>query len=283
MSAIQFTNEYVAELVSNLTAVATTIPLKSGHGANFPVVAVGEEKHFFVTVVDKNGNREIVKIIKRASGSDTLTVGSSVSDQSSGNVSGRAQEGTTALAITSTDDHAVVLRLTAGIMEWIANAIPAGEIILFEKDTAALGYTLKTDVDDGLVYVTRGSGASGETGGTAKSGGTWTQPGHTHTGPSHAHSGPSHTHNMASHTHLVSGQTQGPGRPYAGAAIDHAAPYYNDHAHNLSITSQGPSTNTTSAAGTGDTGLSGTGNTGSGATANTWRPTGRNFTRQQRN
>lgn len=123
MSEIQFTNQYPAELASDLTAIASSLSLKSGHGDNFPAIAQGQDKYFMVTVVDKNGNREIVKIIQRASGSDTLVVGSSIADQPSGNVSGRAQEGTTALAVTYTDDHLIELRLTAGIMQGITNQI----------------------------------------------------------------------------------------------------------------------------------------------------------------
>lgn len=125
MASIQFSNQYAAELASSLTVGATTIALKSGHGANFPVIANGQDKYFKVTVVDKNGNREIVKIIQRASGSDTLVVGSSMSDQPSGNVSGRAQESTSALAVTYTDDHVIELRLTAGIMQDMADQLAA--------------------------------------------------------------------------------------------------------------------------------------------------------------
>jgi hypothetical protein len=265
MSAIQFKNQYVMELSTDCTAVATTLTLKSGHGdLGCPAIETGQEKHFFITLVNSAGSREIIKVIKRPSGSDVVTIGSSVADQTTGNVSGRAQEGTSALAVTASSDHAVVLRLTAGIMDWVASAIPAGDIILFEKDTAALGYTLKTDVDDGLVYVTKGSGASGEAAGTNKSGGTWMQPGHTHTGPSHTHTGPSHTHDTGSHSTsmLAAGNPGGTGLTYALNITGHTA---------------------TSAAGTGGTGAAGTGATGESGTSATWRPTGRNFTRQQRN
>jgi hypothetical protein len=273
MSAIQFKNQYVMELASDLTAGATTLTLKSGHGdLGCPAVETGQEKHFFVTLVNSVGSREIIKIIKRTSGSDILTVGSSMADQSTGNVSGRAQEGTTALAVTASSDHAVVLRLTAGIMDWVASAIPAGEIILFEKDTAALGYTLKTDVDDGLVYVTRGSAAGGETAGTSKAGSTWTQPGHTHTGPDHAHTGPSHTHDVPyGGGALLAGNTVGLNPVLGGGTY-----YY-------FLTNTATIYGTIPAAGTGNTGAAGTGDTGAGATADTWRPSGRNFTRQQRN
>lgn len=54
-------------------------------------------------------------------------------------------------------------------------AIPVGEIILFEKDTAVFGYDLLTDVDDMTVMITKGSGAGGKVGGAEQ--GLW---GHTH-------------------------------------------------------------------------------------------------------
>lgn len=263
MSAVQFSNAFAAELASSLTVGATALSLKSGHGAKFPAIAQGQDKYFMIAVVDKNGNREFIKIIQRTSGSDTLIVGSSMSDQPGGNVSGRAQEGTTALAITYTDDHVVEMRLTAGVMEWVANAIPAGEIILFDKDTAAIGYTLKTDVDDGLVYVTKGSAGGGDTGGGSKTGGTWTQPSHTHTGPSHTHTGPSHTHTFTSSVPSNILGAAGGGNNVGDSFHTHSG--------------------TTAASGTGATGAGGTGATGASATVNTWRPTGRNFTRQQRN
>ena len=54
--------------------------------------------------------------------------------------------------------------------------VPAGEIILFEKDTAVTGYTLQVDEDDKLVFISKGSVAGGETGGGDHSTGTWTLP-----------------------------------------------------------------------------------------------------------
>lgn len=69
-------------------------------------------------------------------------------------------------------------------------SIPANEIILFDKDTAVAGYTLQTDKDDYLAFITKGSGAGGQTGGADHSTGTWTQPDHALTVdeiPSHNH------------------------------------------------------------------------------------------------
>jgi len=45
-------------------------------------------------------------------------------------------------------------------------SVPKNEIILFEKDTVVLGYTLLSDVDDEVIYITKGSAAGGTAGGT---------------------------------------------------------------------------------------------------------------------
>ena len=136
--------------------------------------------------------------------------------------------------------------------------IPSGEIILFEKNTAVTGYTLQTDKDDMVVYITKGSAAGGATGATDKSGGTWNQPNHTHTGPSHTHSyvvwrGGYSTAGAASNGYLCLVYTGG------------STPYYQSGANR-----------------SGTTGSGGNGNTGSSSTATSYRPPGRNFTRQAR-
>lgn len=126
-------------------------------------------------------------------------------------------------------------------------SVPTGEIILFEKDTAVLGYTLKTDKDDMVIFVTKGSGAAGETGGTDKTGGTWTQPDHTLT-----------VDEMPAHTHDIEGTNSTPdgfkGTLSAGF-----------QAYGADVPTK---------------------STGGGSAHNhgtTWRPAGRNFTRQERN
>jgi len=80
--------------------------------------------------------------------------------------------------------------------------IPRLSVVLFEADTAVVGYTLLTGVNDSLVYVTKGSSNQGEAGNTWKLDSTWTQPQHRHSLNSHTHSA-SHIHTLGSHTHTV--------------------------------------------------------------------------------
>ena len=217
------------------------------------------------------------------------------------------------------DEDGNEIQLTAAGILNQSHSVPSGEIILFEKDTAVAGYTLQTDKDDMVVYITKGSVAGGESGAADKTGGTWTQPNHTHTGPSHTHTGPSHTHTGPSHTHTgpshnhkwydAKHNTVDGDQSYnAAGSLQELAYFQKNPGHNAIIcqddinralegaseydlyTSNDGTGNTgaggtgaTGAGGTGATGAGGTGATGGGATANTWRPSGRNFTRQQRN
>jgi len=168
--------------------------------------------------------------------------------------------------------------------------VPSGEIILFEKDTNVVGYTLLTTIDDSLVYITKGSAAGGEAGGSTKAGSTWTQPNHQHPTQSYALSIseiPSHNHGGytgyydLSHSHSFTGTTP----QYGLSGLDGSYGQYlfgsgsstsplgissSSGNHRHSISSQGGG------------GAHNHGLTSGSATASTWRPRGRNFTRQQR-
>lgn len=137
--------------------------------------------------------------------------------------------------------------------------IPLGTTLLIDSDTAVLGYTIETDLDDMLIYVTKGSGAGGEAGGTDKIGGSWTQS-HTHTVASGTVPG------VAAHTHVGPGGLSFVVRP--GGQIEGAG----DNATTSAVTGSntGSSTSHNHGGVTGD------------ATGDTWRPAGRNFTRQSR-
>lgn len=181
------------------------------------------------------------------------------------------------------------------------NDVPLNTVLLIESDTALTGYTLLTNKDDMTVYISKGSGAGGESGGSDKSGGTWTQPNHTHSQPTHVHNVGTHVHSVGSHTHSTSGMTLswsqmpahshgisdtdcsgGGGDSEAGTGfkeISTVAGSSGSHTHGNTGSGTGntgnPSGSTNTASGGGDT-------TGGGASANSWRPRGRNFTRQQR-
>jgi hypothetical protein len=87
-------------------------------------------------------------------------------------------------------------------------SIPYGEEILFESDIAIVNYELTVEEDDGLLYVTKGSAAGGNVGGSLRTGSTWTQPAHSHVAdiePSgeHTHDA-AHTHSF-NHEHTLTG------------------------------------------------------------------------------
>ena len=165
------------------------------------------------------------------------------------------------------------------------NDVPTGSIILFESDVAITGYSLLTDQDDMVVYITKGSAAGGETGGTLKSAGSWTQPNHTHgitAAADHTHTTGSHAltiSEMPAHTHTTNVKLdRGPGT--LGNAVYGDEPIYGEANLPSSSVGGGATHNhgATGMAGNHDHG----GNTQGDATVDTWRPRGRNLTRQQK-
>lgn len=155
-----------------------------------------------------------------------------------------------------------------GTLSYVYASVPSGEIILFDEDTAVTGYTLLTNHDDLLVYITKGSAAGGEAGGTNKSAGTWTQTTHDHGGYTGYHTLtlsqiPSHRHGTEPYGYSFICSV-GTGGTIRGGDNYRLVPYTgytggsSGHRHSLgSITADG--------------------------TPNTWRPLGRCFTRQQKN
>lgn len=193
---------------------------------------------------------------------------------------------------------------SSGNCSWTPKSVPSGKIILFESNTVINGYTLLTDFNDGLVYITKGSAAGGETGGNNKSGGTWALA------TSHSHSinaVTNHSHttqskvlsvgHMPQHRHttaydngyqnkgavavttfgcsLKTGYDYGDGRSYY--MVGHSdSPNVGQSSY--SGGGAGHDHGSTYGAGGHDHG----GVTGSASLGSSWRPYGRNYTRQRR-
>lgn len=129
--------------------------------------------------------------------------------------------------------------------------IPQGETILFQSDVDVLGYTMETDIDDEVVYISSG-GAGG-----LKPGSTWTQTAHNHKYQDYQGGNVWHLFNSS------------------GVGQTIAAFGYGNSVLSLGITmgvsGGNPSTK------------QGDFWTDNQATPNTWRPKGQNFTRQTKN
>jgi hypothetical protein len=168
--------------------------------------------------------------------------------------------------------------------------INSGDDILFVEDTARTGYTLLTSIDDALIYITKGSGAGGDAGGSYKSGGTWTQPSHNHgitSVSNHYHSTASHAlsiNEMPIHSHSQyrwnwKDGVGGGSHAYAEGSWGGSGGAY-IVSNGVGSTGAGWTHNhgNTNSTGGHDHG----GATGNGATASSWRPRGLNVTRQRR-
>lgn len=121
----------------------------------------------------------------------------------------------------------------------------AGTKVVFYQDTAPTGWTIVNTLDDKLLFITKGSGAGGQTGGGVHSTGTWTLSGVSVSVDSHTLT----VAEMPEHTHPLNGYiTSGGDRGY-------------------------PNTGTTSGGTSGSTGGGGGHVHPSTVTfANTWRP-----------
>lgn len=184
-------------------------------------------------------------------------------------------------------------------------SIPLNSKVLFESDTAVIGYTLRTNLDDALVYIEKGSAAGGEPGNAFKSGSTWdigTQLTHTHsitTESAHNHSTSNATISstqMPSHSHYFCSGPAGGGSYIQFIRSDGGKYDYHLYsaAHNYSATDStygrrgvsgysgaGGGHNHSNVVATGSHNHGG--NTVTGPTlGSSWRPYGRNFTKQQK-
>ena len=142
-------------------------------------------------------------------------------------------------------------------------SIPVNAILLFESNVALAGYALLTDIDDEIVYITKGPGGDNGDGGTSF--GTWTQDPHIH---------------AIKHTISVDEMPQ------------HTHPPQSGFANFMSTTgssvgeggdSYGTFQNTGSTGGGQQMGGGGGFPSEETSPPSTWRPKGRNWTRQQKN
>ena len=166
-------------------------------------------------------------------------------------------------------------------------SVPKNEIVLFEKDTVVLGYTLLSDVDDEVIYITKGSAAGGVTGGTDR--GSWTL----------SFSTSNHTHGMNSHEHTTTAVSLSASQlpPHYHALSGSLTNVYGYHYISMDDTpfymsNPGYGVPTWGGAGSGSTHTHGNTGAAVGETASSggepinlssWRPSGRCFTRQRRN
>jgi hypothetical protein len=108
-------NNAVSTLAGNINATATSITVYTGQGVRFPTInngGVGTD-YTIATLQNTAGTVEIVTIVRHDTGSDSMTIG--VAGTTTGSVSGRAQEGTSAASWVIGD--VVDLRMTAGILD----------------------------------------------------------------------------------------------------------------------------------------------------------------------
>lgn len=109
-ATLQWTNNASSVLASDITAGTLSITVTTGHGDRFPEVAAPH--YFMATLVDTSGNREIVKVTARTSGSNTMTIT-------------RAQEGTSARSFAT--GSVVELRITKNAMDLFSRSVDIHE------------------------------------------------------------------------------------------------------------------------------------------------------------
>ena len=130
MSAL-YSNNAATTLASGITSSATSLTVATGTGAVFPTITSNQD-YFLITLQSfSTGNSEIVLVTARTT--DTFTIV-------------RAQEGTTAIAF-STSDY-VQQRVTAGELTRLAAGSARGgytDQVFFENDnTVNYSYTMTT-------------------------------------------------------------------------------------------------------------------------------------------
>ena len=128
-------------LASNITVTSTTLELATGKGDDFPTLTSADWT--LVVLTDKNGNREVIRIVARSG--DNLTVGTTVG--AGANVSGRGYESTMARAITYTDDHSVRCAPTGALIQAMADYSDQGDLTSTTAEISTLHSSGITNAD----------------------------------------------------------------------------------------------------------------------------------------
>ena len=106
MSKVLFTNNATTTLAAHLSSTATNMTLASGTGSLFPSINSGSGDYFYVTIINSNGQYEIVKVTARSSDVCTIV---------------RAQDGTSATTFVIGDK--VELRLVSAALSNLSDKI----------------------------------------------------------------------------------------------------------------------------------------------------------------
>lgn len=233
MAKVLFSNNAVSTLATYIDAAATSITLATGTGVLFPAITSGSGDYFYMTLLDLNGNFEIVKVTAR--NADVCTVL-------------RAQEGTTAIAFPqgSTVDH----RITAASLNDIISTVmtnmqsvpdivyPIGSIYMSLNATnpAELFGGSWEKLEEGRVLIgANNTYVAGTKGGEYSHRLTLSEiPAHTHTGSTNTTG--AHTHNRGNMN--ITGVVQA----HASAAIaqnETTGAFYNPHYYGRNIDTGG--------------------------------------------
>lgn len=151
-----YSNNAATTLASGITNSATSLTVATGTGAVFPTITSNQD-YFLITLQSvSTGNSEIVLVTARTT--DTFTIV-------------RAQEGTTAIAF-STSDY-VQQRVTAGELTRLAAGSARGgytDQVFFENDnTVNYSYTMttgKNGMSTGPITIATGATVTIPTGST---------------------------------------------------------------------------------------------------------------------
>lgn len=150
MAKILFANNATTTLATSMSNTVTNLDVVTGTGSLFPSIGSDSGDYFYITIVDKKGQFEIVKVINRVEDKFTVI---------------RAQEGTKALAFDSGSQ--VEQRITAGALNDVISSLqssvaniastiyPVGSIYMSMQPTAPsllFGGTWEA-LDDGRVLI----------------------------------------------------------------------------------------------------------------------------------